>query len=313
MKKIVVIGGGTGSFTVLRGLKKYDVELSAIVSMTDDGGSTGRLRDEQGVLPPGDIRRCIVALSESTLLMKDLFNYRFNKGGLEGHSFGNLLITALKDITGTDDKAIKEACKLLSIKGNVIPVTLDDCRLCAELENEEIVFGETNIDIPKHDGNLKIKRIFLNKKAKANKDAEKTIKNADLIVIGPGDLYSSVLCNFLIDGIKESVVKSKAKKIYVCNLMTKFGETNGFKVSDFIKEIEKYLGKNVVDYIFINNATFNPSLLKKYEEEKDFPVIIDNKNLKSWQDKLKFNDFITKPSLIRHDADKLATEIMKFI
>lgn len=313
MKKIVVIGGGTGSFTVLRGLKKYDVKLTAIVSMTDDGGSTGKLRDEQGVLPPGDIRRCIVALSESTLLMKDLFNYRFNKGGLEGHSFGNLLITALKDITGSDNKAIKEACKLLSIKGNVLPVTLDDCRLCAELEDGQIIFGETNIDMPKHNGNLKIKRIFLNKKAKANKDAEKAIKNADLIVIGPGDLYSSILCNFLISDIKESVAKSKAKKIYVCNLMTKFGETNGFKVSNFIKEIEKYLGKGVVDYIFVNNATFNPSLLKKYEEEKDFPVIIDYKNLKSWKNKLISSDFITKPNLIRHDTSKLAKEIMRLV
>ncbi|MFH1637739.1 MAG: gluconeogenesis factor YvcK family protein [Candidatus Woesearchaeota archaeon] len=313
MKKIVVIGGGTGTYTVLKGLKKYDVELSAVVSMTDDGGSTGRLRDEHGVLPPGDIRRCIVALSESTELMKELFQHRFSNGGLKGHSFGNLLITALTDITGSDDKAIKEACRLLSIRGKVIPVTLNDRRLCAELEDGQIVFGETNIDIPKHDGNLSIKRLFLNKKAEANNDALEAIKSADLIVIGPGDLYSSVVCNFLVDGMKEAVMKSKAKKVYVCNLMTKHGETNGFTVSDFLREAEKYIGNDSIDYVLVNNAELDLAILKEYEKEKDFPVKIDYETLKYWNKTFVFENLVAGPRLIRHDPDRLAMQLMKLL
>ncbi len=313
MKKVVIIGGGTGSYTALRGLKDYNVELTAVVSMTDDGGSTGRLRDEHGVLPPGDVRRCIVALSESTELMKGLFQYRFSNGGLKGHSFGNLLITALKDITGSDEKAIKEACKLLSIKGKVVPVTLKDRRLCAELKDGEIVFGETNIDIPKHDGNIGIKRIFLNKPASANKDAIGAISSADLIVIGPGDLYGSVLCNFLIDGIKEAVANSKAKKVYVCNIMTKHGETNGFKVSDFVREMENYTGNDVVDCVLVNKSCLSPTLLKEYEKENAFPVEVDNEKIRSWNKTFIFEDLVTEPNLIRHDPKKLATCIMKFL
>lgn len=305
MKKIVVIGGGTGTYTVLKGLKNYDVKITAIVSMADDGGSTGVLRDEFGILPPGDIRKCVVALSESTEIMKDLFQYRFKNGAINGHSLGNLLITALQDITGSYEEGIKAASRILNIKGMVLPVSLSDCRLCAELEDGQIITGETNIDIPKHDGNLKINKIFLKPAAIANPKALEVIKEADLIVIGPGDLYSSIISNLVVEGIPEAIKSSKAKKVYVCNLMTKFGETNNFKASDLVKEIENYLGKDILDCIIVNNSEYDKNLLTKYEEEKAYPVIVDNIKYKTIS-----ADLITKPILIRHDSHKLANEII---
>lgn len=313
MKKVVVIGGGTGSYTVLKGLKDHEIDIVAIVSMSDDGGSSGILRDEFGVLPPGDIRKCIVALSESTETMKEIFQYRFKNGCLHGHNLGNLLITALGDIKGDYEAAIEEVSKILKIKGQVMPVTFSNCRLCAELEDGKIIEGETNIDIPKHDGNLKIKKIFLKPEAVANIKALEAISNADLIVIGPGDLYSSVLCNLLVNGISDAIRDSKAKKVYICNLMTKFGETNDFKVSDFIKEIESYLGKNVLDYVLFNNSKMDVGLLKQYENENAYPVRLDKEEASKLNVGLILEDVITQPVLIRHDSKKLANEILKIL
>lgn len=314
MKKIVVIGGGTGTYTVLRGLKDYLVDLTAIVSMADDGGSTGRLRDEYGVLPPGDIRRCLVALSESDEIMKELFQYRFGKGGLNGHSFGNLFITALKEIMNDDYNAIKYAGKILNIKGKVLPVTLDNIRLCARLEDGQLITGESNIDVPKHNTNIKIKEIFLSPKAKANPDTLIEINDADLIVIGPGDLYTSIIPNLLVDGISEAIKKSEAKKVYVCNLMTKNGETDNFKVSDFINKIEDYLGGGIIDFVLCNKNDYQKSLLKNYEKEKAYPIYFDSENLKN-REKIKFllKDLSIKEKLIRHDSKKLAREIISLI
>ncbi|MEK6816641.1 MAG: gluconeogenesis factor YvcK family protein [Nanoarchaeota archaeon] len=313
MKKVVVIGGGTGSYTVLKGLKNHDLDIVAIVSMSDDGGSSGILRDEFGVLPPGDLRKCIVALSESTETMKEIFQYRFKNGCLHGHNLGNLLITALGDITGDYEAAVEEVSKILKIKGKVLPITFSNCRLCAELENGKIIEGETNIDIPKHDGNLKIKKIFLKPEAVANMKAIEAIANADLIVIGPGDLYSSVLCNLLVSGVSEAIRDSKANKIYICNLMTKFGETNEFTVSDFIKEIENYLGKGVIDYVIFNNSEMDASLLKHYEQENAYPVRLDLEETSRLNVSLILKDVITQPILIRHDSDKLADAIIKIL
>jgi len=310
--KIVVIGGGTGTYTALIGLKKYPCELTAVVSMMDSGGSTGVLRDEFGVLPPGDIRRGIVALSESTPIMKELFQYRFLTGsGLKGHSFGNLLITALKEITGSDAEAIKQACKILNIKGKVLPVTVDNSNLCAELENDYVIKGETKIDIPKHDPELKIKRIFLEPQAKAFEEAVEEILNADKIVIGPGDLYTSVLPNIIVEGIKEAIVNSKAKKIYVCNVMTKYGETNNFDVEDFVDEVEKYLGKGVLDLVVFNDKKASRRLLKKYKEENAQQVGFSLEKLKNKNVNFIKADLITEPNLIRHDPDKLAKVIFE--
>ena len=207
MKKVVVIGGGTGVFTVLSGLKKYDYALSAIVTMADDGGSTGVLREEFGMLPPGDVRRALVALSASdNKVMSELFNFRFEKeSSLKGHSLGNLLLTALEKITGSFSDALKEAVNILNVKGEVIPVTLERTKLHAELENGAIIEGESNIDIPKHDPHLKIINEYLNPKAKANPDAVRAIKEADFVIIGPGDLFTSLIPNLLVDGIPEAI------------------------------------------------------------------------------------------------------------
>ena len=313
MKKVVVIGGGTGSYTVLKGLKNHNLDIVAIVSMSDDGGSSGILRDEFGVLPPGDLRKCIVALSESTETMKEIFQYRFKNGCLQGHNLGNLLITALGDITGDYETAVEEVSKILNIKGQVLPVTFSNCRLCAELENGDIIVGETNIDIPKHDGNLKIKNIFLKPEAAANMKAIEAISNADLIVIGPGDLYSSVLCNLVVKGVSDAIRNSNAKKVYICNLMTKFGETNNFMVSDFVKEIENYLGKGVLDYVIFNNSEMDANLLKQYENENAYPVRLDLEEASRLNVSLILENVITQPILIRHDSEKLANEILKIL
>jgi len=260
-KKIVVIGGGTGTYTVLSALRGRPVYLSAIVSMSDDGGSTGVLREEFGILPTGDVRRAIVALSKHPdELLAKLFNYRFREGssaqagGLNGHNFGNLIITALERICGDFEKAIAEASRLLAVEnGEVIPVTLSNVQLLAELENGSTIKGETNIDIPKHDGELAINKVWLEPSAKANPRALKALRQADLIVMGPGDLYTSVLPNLLVKGVSEAIVQSKAKKVFICNLMTKYGETHGFVAKDFIEALENYLGEGVLDGIILNN------------------------------------------------------------
>lgn len=310
MKNVVVIGGGTGTYTVLRGLKRFeDLALTAVVSMADDGGSTGKLRDEYGVLPPGDVRRCIIALSKDREMMRKLFEHRFENGTLGGHSFGNLLITALKDITGDDASAIAEASKLLNIQGRVLPVTLDNVRLVAELEDGQLIVGETNLDIPKHDGNLRIKRVLLSPKATVNPAVTKAIAEADVIVIGPGDLYTSVIANFLATGLPEALAASKAKKVYVCNLMTKHGETNGFAVTDFVREVENYIGRNALDYVLYTDESFSPSLLATYAEEQAFPVHADTDRFSDFNAKFVNAPMVTAPVLIRHDCEKLAEVI----
>lgn len=311
MKKIVVIGGGTGVFTVLTGLKKYPYRLSAIVSMADNGGSTGLLREEFGVLPPGDIRRALIALSDSdNKMLSKLFNYRFGEQtSLKGHSLGNLLLTALENITGNFNAGVKAAVKILNVKGEVIPVTLSSTSLYAQLENGEIIEGETNIDVPKHDGELKIKKIFLKPSVLANPDAIKAILNADLIVLGPGDLYTSVLPNVIVGGIRETIKKSKAKVVYVVNITTKFGETNSFKASDFLKILERYLGKGVIDYCVVNSGKPSKALLAKYREEKDDFVEFDEENFKNEKIKIVAENFLRKRYFLRHDPEKLAKSL----
>ncbi|MEK7160602.1 MAG: gluconeogenesis factor YvcK family protein [Patescibacteria group bacterium] len=312
MKKIVVIGGGTGTFVVLSGLKKYTKNISAIVNMSDNGRSTGRLRDELGVLPPGDIRSCLVALSETELL-RDLFNYRFQEGkGLAGHNFGNLFLTALEKITGNFERAVEQAAKVLAIEGEVIPSTTQNVNLYARLENGQEIKGQTQIDKPLHNGNLKIEKVWLRPKARATKRALRALKEADLIVIGPGDLYTSIIPNFLVAGITTAIKHSVARKIYICNLMTKFGETNDFSVQDFAMVIEKYLGRGILNYVIFNEAAFPKKLFKAYAREKKFFVKFDLEKKKSG---LKYlgADLISHKTLIRHDPDKLARIILNIL
>ncbi|HDD70589.1 MAG TPA: YvcK family protein [Candidatus Woesearchaeota archaeon] len=310
MKRIVVVGGGTGTFTVLHGLKKYDIKLSAVVSMADDGGSTGILRSEFGILPVGDVRRCLLALADNTGMLNKLFTYRFGEQ-LSGHSFGNLFLTALKEITGSMETAIQEAERILKTRGHVLPVTFDDIRLFAELENGEIIKGETNIDIPKHDAEIRIKRVFLKPQAYAYHKAIEALNKADVIVIGPGDLYTSIIPNLLVEGVAKAICNSKAKKIYVSNLMTKNGETNNFRVQDFYNKIVEYLGKACIDYVIYNSNSIPEDLLKKYAEQKQYPVKFDASVETKGKVKFIADNFVNITDIARHDSEKLARKIME--
>ncbi|MDO8560991.1 MAG: YvcK family protein [bacterium] len=310
-KKVVVIGGGTGVFTVLSGLRKYSLDLTAVISMADDGGSTGVLREEFGILPPGDIRRVLVAMSRTDdRLLSDLFNYRFDRGGLMGHTFGNIMLTALERLTGSFESAIKEACRILGVEGDVLPVTLTNTRLAAELEDGTIIHGESNINIPKHNGGLKIKRVWLDPKAKINERARAALIAADMIVIGPGDLYTSIIPNLVVGGVADAIRKSMAQKVYVVNLMTKWGETNGFKAPDFIASIEKYLGKGVLDYALVNSKQPSSERLKHYEKESAEFVVAGGFLKKPVP---VFGDFLRKKGFVRHDPDRLAKTIVSLL
>lgn len=317
MKKVVVIGGGTGNFVVLKGLKQYPVELTAIVSMADDGGSTGILRDELGVLPPGDVRQCLVALSNSGRLMRSLMNYRFENGGLGGHSLGNLFLSALEKITGSFEQAIDEVGKILYIQGKVIPVTTHQVRLKMVLNNQKILEGEKEIYLSK-EIDQGYKSIYLEPFPKVNQKALPEIENADLIVIGPGGLHTSLIPNLLVEGIREAICNAKARKVFVINLMNRKGQTTAFKTSDYIKEIVRYLGKDIFDHILINVQKPPKELIDIYSEEGDLvendlddPRIIEAKLLGKIAEPSKRD--LLKRNLIRHDPKKLAQELMAIV
>lgn len=311
--KIVVIGGGTGVFTVLSGLKKYPVDLTAVVTMADEGGSTGVLREEFGILPPGDVRRVLVALSRSDdRMLSDLFNYRFTEGGLRGHAFGNIMLTALERITGSFEDAIFEAGRILGVKGQVLPVTFDHVRLCAKLDDGSVIRGEHNIYLPKHNPRLKIKRVYLDPVGRANRAALEAIEDADLIVLGPGDFYASIIPNVLVRSIPQAIKKSHAKKVYVVNLTTKLGATDGFTLFDFISTIEKYLGKKTLDYVVINTKRPSSVRLKLYEQEG--AEFVDPSRGRELKKPLPiFGNFIRNRGFIRHDPDRLAKVLVSLI
>lgn len=311
-KKIVVIGGGTGVFTALSGLRRYFSDLTAIVTMADDGGSTGVLREEFGILPPGDVRRALIALgSADNAMLAKLFNYRFAEGkGLSGHSFGNLMLAALERVTGSFPRAIAEAGKMLGVEGRVLPVTLTKTRLHAELENGSIVDGEANIDVPAHDGRLRISRVWLKPRARVAPEAREAIIDADAVLIGPGDLYTSIVPNLLVSGMPEALRKSKAKKIYVVNLMTKFGETNGFVASDFTRVLEMYLGHGVLDVVVANSNVPARTRLAPYVREGAELVRINGGHVPKGA-RLVRADLLRARGFLRHDSEKLARVVKK--
>jgi uncharacterized cofD-like protein len=316
MKNIVVIGGGSGIFNVLKGLKNYPVSITSIVTTFDNGGSTGILRDEFGTLPSGDIRRSLVALSPDTgdSTIRDLFNFRFPKdSSLHGHSFGNLFLQALASVSGSEVSAIKKATEILNIKNKILPISIDNAQLCARLENGNIINGETNIDIPKHDGSIKIKEIYLEPRAIIYTEAHEAILNADLIIIGPGDLYTSILPNTLVEGFSDAILNTKAKIAYISNVMTKWGETNSFKASDFAKTLLTHIKKDKLDYIICNNSPINKKLIEKYKEEKSEPVIIDNDELRKYAENIIESDVALQTDIVRHDAGKIARILMSVI
>lgn len=317
-KKIVVIGGGTGNFVILKGLKKYDVELSAIVSMADNGGSTGILRDELGVLPPGDVRQCLVALSNSSRLMRSLMNYRFENGNLGGHSFGNLLLSALEKVTGSFEKAVEEAGRILFIKGKVIPVTLNQVHLKMILNNRKVLEGEGEIYLSQEIENG-YKSIYLEPYPTVNPRVIDEIMNADVVVLGPGGFYTSLIPNLLVEGVAEALRETLAKHVFVVNLMNRKGQTKGFKVSDILKEMVKFIGKDIFDHILVNNSRPHEDLIKTYAEEGDLvqnDIFDDERVIEA--DLLgpvataSSKDLI-KRNLIRHDSKKLAKEIIKIV
>jgi len=319
MKKIVTIGGGTGNFTVLRGIKNYDIDISAIVSMADDGGSTGILRDELGVLPPGDVRQCLVALSDSSRLMRSLMNYRFEQGGLGGHSFGNLLLSALEKVTGSFEKAVEEVGKILFIKGKVIPVTTHLVRLKMILKNCHVLEGEREIYLSQ-DIEKGYSSIYLEPYPKANPHAINEIMNADLIVVGPGGLHTSLIPNFLVEGVSDALRQSDAKKVFIVNLMNRRGQTSNFKVSDYLSEMERFIGEDIFDYIIVNNQKPPEALIELYAEEGDL-VVNDLKDERVRQASLLgelkggqgVKKDLLKRNLIRHDSKKLAQELMNIV
>lgn len=309
--KVVVIGGGTGVFTALSGLKKYPLDLSAIISMADEGGSTGVLREEFGILPPGDVRRALVALAHADdRVLSDLFNYRFTEGGLKGHAFGNIMLTALERLTGSFESALEEAGRVLNIQGKVIPVTLAVSRLSAEFEDGTVVEGESNIDIPKHDPALRIKRVFLRPPAAGNKRAVAAIREADLIVLGPGDLFTSIMPNLLVRGIPAAIRRSRGKKVFVVSTVTKPGETLRFTAKDFLDETKRYLGRNVLDYIVVNTKMPSPARFRQYEKEGR--EMVRSGNLPSRPVPL-FGDFIRRSGFVRHDPDRLAKVLVSLL
>lgn len=311
MKKVVAIGGGTGLSTLLKGLKKYSIHITAIVAVSDSGGSSGRLRKDYGVLPPGDIRNCIVALAEEELLMTKLVNFRFSgKSDIAGHSLGNLLLLALIKIKGSLPKAIKEISKILKVKGDVLPATLDQVNIVAETEEGKIVEGEVNIDLGTYKGEKKIKRIFLKpSNVKGYHKAIQAIQKADYILVGPGDLFTSILPNLLIKDLLKEIKKSHAFKIYICNVANKFTETHNFKASDYLRKIKEHLGENIFDIILVNN-NFKVKLPIK---EKHTKVKIDKKEIKNYVKKIYKGNLLETRNPLRHDSKKLAKILMKII
>ena len=307
--KIVAIGGGTGLSTLLRGIKHITNNITAIVTVGDDGGSSGRLREEMGVLPPGDIRNCISALADDADLVTKLFQYRFKTGeGLEGHSFGNLFLTALCSITGDMVNAVKESSKVLSIRGQVLPSTLDDMRLAAEMEDGTVVKGESMIP----EAHLKIKRLFtIPENCKPLDEAITAIKDADLIILGPGSLYTSVIPNLLIKEIAKGVAESKANKIYICNIMTQPGETDNYSAYDHIKAIIDHCGyENIVDAVLVNNSLPN-TLAEKYYAANSFPVKTEEEKIEKLGIEIISHKLIedSKEGYVRHSSNRLSRAI----
>jgi len=302
--RVVAIGGGTGLSTLLQGLKKYTKNITAIVTVTDTGGSSGRLRDELDILPPGDIRNCLVALADAEPLMLQLFQYRFENGsGLKGHSFGNLFITALSKVTGDFDKAIKESSKVLAIRGHVIPSTLEKVSLVGEFFDGAVLKGETNIT----GRGMPIKRVWLEpENCHATPESLDAIENADVIICGPGSLFTSVLPNLLISEILQKILSSEAKKFYVANVMTQPGETDGFSVFDHLESLIRHTDPRLVDTVFVNTDPVPENLLTKYQSQNASQVRIDIEKIRERGYEVVEGSMVKFGEQVRHDPELLA-------
>lgn len=307
--KIVAMGGGTGLPALLRGLKNYTSNITAIVTVADDGGSSGRLRGSLGILPPGDVRNCLVALADAEPLMRDLFQYRFDQGELSGHSFGNLFIAAMEQTTGDFVTALRESSRVLAVRGAVFPATLDRVELLAELEDGQVVRGESQVG----QSSARIRRVWLEPSdATPLREAVKAIEEADLVVIGPGSLYTSVIPNLLIAPIAEAVRKTRAARVYVANVMTEPGETGGYTARDHLRAMEEHAGSPLVDIMLVNDEPVAPDVLERYRAQGAEPVRVGVSNARR-------TPVITVPLLaegaevVRHDPDKLARSILQVL
>jgi uncharacterized cofD-like protein len=319
--RVVALGGGTGLSTLLRGLKKYTGNLTAIVTVADDGGSSGRLRQEYRILPPGDFRQCITALADVEPLMTTLFQHRFKEGSLSGHSFGNLFIMAMAEITGDFEHAIRESGRVLAVRGQIVPSTLRDVTLMAEMMDGETRVGESSIPHPNgHAGEgdtavataSAIKRVFLEPEPTINPEAEEAILNAELITVGPGSLYTSILPNLVVDGMAEALKASPAIKVFICNVATQPGETDFFRVSDHLKAIENHLGTNIFDFVVINSNNNFP-MPASAQSAGIRRVIYDQATVAQRSIHAVLVDVVNSKVSTHHDPDKLAKAIMKKI
>lgn len=312
---IVALGGGTGLSTLLRGLKQHSSNITAIVTVTDDGGSSGRLSQDYGILPPGDIRNCLVALADAESTMLELFQYRFRGAaaadGLRDHAFGNLLIAAMCEISGGDfEEAVRQTSRVLNIRGRVLPSTLIHVVLRGEMEDGSVLEGETTIA----NSPLRIRRISLcPADARPLDEVVQAIELADAILIGPGSVYTSVIPNLLVRGIPEALRRSKAKKVYICNVMTQKGETDSFSASDHLKAIEAHLPRRVFDYVLVNTGIPSLELLNKYRKAGSVLVEADTDRIKSMGYRPVAGSFISQTDVVRHDAGLLAEAVMRLL
>lgn len=310
--KVVVLGGGTGSSTLLRGLKQFPIDLTAIVSVCDDGNSTGVLREEFNIPAVGDIRRVLVALSETEPLVMELFNYRFRTtSDLDGHTVGNLLLTASSGITGNLSDGIEALSKVFNLKGKVVPLTEDNVVLMGEMEDGSIVEGEHHITQNKN----RIQRVFYKEEPVPTKAAVKAIEEADLIILSMGSLFTSIIPNLICDEIRSAIDRSKGKIMYACNMMTQPGETDKYKVSDHIQLLNQYLGKRKIDVVIVNDGKIDGEMAKRYEslEQKD-PVELDKEVTENLVEKVICDDYVTvKNNLLRHNVMKLSMHIFGYI
>lgn len=320
--KIVTIGGGTGNFTLLKSLKKFTPNITALVSMSDDGGSTGVLRDELGVLPPGDVRQCLVALSEAPEELRELFNFRFAKGSLQGHSFGNIFLSAVEKMTDDFSDAVRMASDVLRITGQVLPISLDSHQLVLHQGSEKIV-GEYRIA----QSNLAPRpQLSLEPAARLNPLAKRAILEADTIVIAPGNLYGSLVPAFLVEGMPEVLRQTSAQLAFVCNLVNKPGQTVDFTVSDFAGEIERFIGRGLLDFALYNTDIPDDQLLQRYAVDGEYPVLFDEEALAAAsfeaipgnflsraEQRRNVNDTRIIRSLIRHDGDAVARTLVRLI
>ena len=310
--KVVTIGGGTGLSVLLRGLKKYPLEITAVVTVADDGGSSGKIRSDMNIPSPGDIRNVIAALSDVEPYLEKMFQYRFDSGEVKGHPVGNLMIAAMTDIHGDFSTAVKVMSRILNVRGTVLPTTNDIATLNAVLSDGEIIRGESSITKA---GGV-IDHVYITpSRVKPNEDVLKAIEEADYIIMGPGSLYTSIIPNLVISKVSEKIRESNAKKIYVCNVMTQHGETDNYSVSDHIIAINKHVEENIFDLVIANSREFDDSILSKYHKEKQEPVKIDQEKIEELGIKLIKNNNvgIVDNNTIRHNADKVSELIYDYI